>query len=378
MLIALPTITYNNAIWLIQMLLSEYAWLSTFIGVLAVALGAAGRKKSPWGVALGITGIVWSLVPYWLIRRAAQLNDDSMREGLGDSYMQRIPSTLRARIAQTRWSLEVSAGSRRNVGGSTVEQDVAFHHTPQRVLLLDVYRPTAPPVTGDHYPAVIVVHGGSWRFGDKGEVFIPHNKYLASLGFVVFDVQYRLTEDKGIQWREPLDDLLAAVRWVKQYASAYRVDPQRVALLGRSAGGHLALQAAYRARDEAERVAAVVAIYPPTDLRMWMSDPNGDVARLLGGGTREAATAYADSSVLPLVRDGLPPTLLAHGYRDDLVMPGHSEMLHNYLAATDTTVVTLRLPWSRHGFDAFMSGLGGQVVQYDIDRFLAWALYKDC
>ena len=373
LMIALPTITYSNSVWVIQMLLSEFSWFPALLGTFAVGLGALPRRKSGWGVLLGAFGAFWSLVPMWQIKQATELNEAAMRDGLGVGYTRRIPPHMLARIAQSRWSLEGSGMTRYRTNHVQVEQDLVFHATPQRPLKLDIYRPTLPPVVGDRYPAIIAVHGGAWRYGDKGEVFTAHNRYLANLGYVVFDVQYRLSDEA--RWREPLDDVRVAVRWVKRYAPAYQVDPSRVALLGRSSGGHLALLAAYSAKDDLDKVAAVVAMYPPTDLRLWISMEGSEVAHFMGGTARTAHLAYAESSVLDLVRDGLPPTLIAQGYRDDLVAPAHAELLHNKLQATDTPIVTLRLPWSRHGFDAIMTGLGAQVVQYDMDRFLAWALY---
>ena len=76
------------------------------------------------------------------------------------------------------------------------------------------------------------------------------------------------------------------------------------------------------------------------------------------------------------VRDDLPPTLLITGLMDANVPPIHTAALANRLMATNTPVVTLQLPWSRHGFDGVMPGLGAQVAQYNIDRFLAWSLYQ--
>jgi acetyl esterase/lipase len=61
---------------------------------------------------------------------------------------------------------------------------------------------------------------------------------------------------------------------------------------------------------------------------------------------------------------------------DSNVSPIHTATLANRLMATSTPVVTLQLPWSRHGFDSVMTGLGAQVAQYNLDRFLAWSLYQ--
>jgi acetyl esterase/lipase len=77
------------------------------------------------------------------------------------------------------------------------------------------------------------------------------------------------------------------------------------------------------------------------------------------------------------VHDNLPPTLLIQGQIDEIVPPTHAEALASRLEATNTPVVVLRIPWGRHAFDALMPGLGAQVVQYNIDRFLAWSMFRD-
>lgn len=377
LLLTLPTLSYNSSIWLVQMLLAEFSWLPALFGVGAVGMGSVSKRKSSYGIFLGAFGLAWSLVPFWQTRQALRLNAEAMRLGLGDGYLEKIPLEQRTRLRQRRWSYTSSLKSATPPADAyTVETDIVFHSTPQRPLMLDVYRPRLPSANGYPYPAIIVIHGGAWRYGDKGGAFAIHNQILASQGYVIFDIQYRLSDEAV--YPAPLDDIRAAVRWVKRYALAYEVDPDRVALLGRSAGGHLALLSAYRAHEpgaEGTDVRAVVAIYPPTDLRLWYAPAESDIARFLGGTAREQPANYAAVSVMEYVRDDLPPTLLAQGYRDDLVLPSHTEMLHNKLVATNTPVVTLRFPWSRHGFDALPQGLGSQLLQYDLDRFLAWALY---
>ncbi|MBE0690452.1 MAG: alpha/beta hydrolase [Anaerolineae bacterium] len=375
LLIALPTISYQNLAWVIQMLLGEFSWIATLFGVSAVGLGALPRRKSSLGVTLGAFGALMSVVPFLQVRRAVRMNESAMRRTLGETYDREIPTDMRVRIAQRRWSIETSLGERHfgNNHHCELERDVVYSSTPQRTLMLDVYRPTAPPPQGDLYPAIVVLHGGAWKTGNKGEVFTPHHRYLAGLGYTVFDIQYRFSTE--VRWSESLEDVRAAVACVRRYAAAYHVDPARVALLGRSSGGHLALLAAYSALAPSE-VAAVVAIYPPTDLRLWISMPHTELTDFIGGTTTEKPADYNSASPAEYVRDGLPPTMLIAGYRDDLVAPAHVELLANKLASTDTPVVTLRVPWARHGFDAFLSGLGSQIIQYDIDRFLAWNLYN--
>jgi acetyl esterase/lipase len=235
---------------------------------------------------------------------------------------------------------------------------------------------------------VIVVHGGAWFHGDKGDYALGlHNDWLAAQGYVVFDIQYRL----GQEWPAPLADVKCAIRWVKLNAARCGVDPDRIALLGRSAGAHLALLAAYTANDPTlpsscfagdgdrtvdERVQAVIAVGAPADLRLMAAEPGGAVQRLLGGLPDHLPDAYAAASPVTHVRPGLPPTLLVHGQRDRAVPPNHAELLANHLWAAGNTAVLLRVPGGRHGVDAFPVGYNAPLIQYDMDRFLAWAFFR--
>ena len=100
-------------------------------------------------------------------------------------------------------------------------------------LLLDVYLPVT---TGRGRSAVVLVHGGAWRGGDKRD-FAVEARRLAAAGLVAFSVNYRL--DTMPAFPAQVDDVQAAVRWVRGHADDYGVDPARIGALGASAGGHL-------------------------------------------------------------------------------------------------------------------------------------------
>jgi acetyl esterase/lipase len=378
LLIILPG--FNGKLWKAQLVINELPWVPALLGSTATVLGAWKQPRPLSAVMLGAVGAGLSLKPFLAVSRTMSGMEQAMRDALGERYEQEIPEEMRRRVAKARWSLTNTVGGRRRVAKAKVTPDVVYRDTPSRPLKLDIYQPYVEPAVGDRYPAIIVVHGGSWQRGDKKDIFAMHRRYLANQGYVVFAIQYRLSSEA--KWPAQLEDVQAAIRWVKGCADEYRVDPQRVALLGRSSGGHLALLAAYRPDEAAEhgvdtRVRAVVAMYPPTDLRLWPSMPNTAITDFLGGSTREIPHIYADASPIEFVGDNLPPTLILQGYMDNLVFPAHAEALHNRLAATNTPAAVLRVPWGRHGFDALMSGLGAQLSQYHMDRFLAWSLYRE-
>jgi acetyl esterase/lipase len=378
LLIVLPG--FNGKLWKAQLVINELPWVPALLGGTATVLGAWRRPRPLSAVALGAVGAGLSLKPLLAVSRTLANMEQAMKDALGEDYEQAIPDEMQCRVARARWSLTNTVGGRRRVAKARIIRDVIYRETLSRPLKLDVYQPLVEPAVGDRYPAIVVVHGGSWQGGDKKNIFAMHCRYLAHQGYVVFAIQYRFSSEA--RWPAQLEDLHAAIRWVKNCAQDYRVDPGRVALLGRSSGGHLALLAAYRPDTSPENsvdtsVRAVVAMYPPTDLRLWPSMPDSALTDFLGGSTREIPHMYADASPIEFVSDNLPPTLILQGYMDNLVYPAHAEALGNRLAATNTPAAVLRVPWGRHGFDAMMSGLGAQLSQYHMDRFLAWSLYRE-
>jgi len=141
---------------------------------------------------------------------------------------------------------------------------------------------------------------------------------------VVFDIDYRLSPPP--RWREAPADVACAVGWVKGNAARYGVDPERVTLMGRSAGGQLALLTAYTeggavptlgcaARNVRDTgVAAVVAFYPPTDLsRLSSMGYLGGMDRFLGGSMGAVSGRYHHLSPVSRVDPGDPSTFLAYG-----------------------------------------------------------------
>jgi dipeptidyl aminopeptidase/acylaminoacyl peptidase len=98
------------------------------------------------------------------------------------------------------------------------------------------------------------------------------------------------------------------------------------------------------------------------------------LAEFLGADVSAAPTRYAQASPLSYAERAVPPTLLVHGARDTMVPVEQGRRLAARLEAAGNRVVYLELPWSEHGFDLAFDGLGHQLVLYEVDRFLAWAL----
>jgi acetyl esterase/lipase len=152
-------------------------------------------------------------------------------------------------------------------------------------------------------------------------------------------------------------------------------------LLGRSAGAHLALLAAYRPnRPSALRVRGVVSYYGPVDLvDAYRHPPRPDPLRIrsleedfIGGTLEQLPQQYADASPISYATQPLPPTLLVYGGRDHTVEPRYGAKLGERLAASGTPVAYLEIPWAEHAFDEVFHGPSSQIAAYYTERFLAW------
>ena len=265
--------------------------------------------------------------------------------------------------------------------------DVPFRTVGPTTLRLDRYDGAG----GGPHPALVVIHGGSWRNGDKGEGSTDPtvtNRIFAGRGITVYDIEYRLVPEATFPAQ--LADVLCALGHIRAHAALDNVDPERVALLGRSAGAHLALLAAYRAGrdplpdgcDRPATVRGVISIYGPTDLARDhrvpadpdLIDGSTAIAAFIGGTPDSAPAAYALATPQLSLDHPVPPTLLIHGLADQIVRPFNSESLAAALSERGNAVALVELPWAGHGFDAVSWGLGGQIALSAMQRFLGLVL----
>ena len=241
-------------------------------------------------------------------------------------------------------------------------------------LTLDLYR---PEYIADPRPVVVVIHGGAWTDGDKRD-FTTLSRYLAARGYVVASVDYRLAP----RWTfpSPQEDVLAAIRYIKDLETTHGVDPTRFALLGRSVGGQIALLAAYSSSDPAIR--GVVSMYGPTALRWGYENPakaavidsSGILELYLGGPPETHGAQYDAAEPGRFVSDASQPTLFIHGLRDEHVSPFHAEFVSSRLIDLGVPNLVVRMPWATHGCDYVFSGPCGQVSTYAVEQFLGAVL----
>lgn len=227
--------------------------------------------------------------------------------------------------------------------------DLPYRDDGGRFSRLDLYAPTgAIPDRG--YPVVVAIHGGGWRGGSRGD-FGRSIAELAQCGWVVAAIDYELSRPGRPSWPRNRDDVKTAVRWIREHARDYGIDPQRLALLGASAGGHLALTTGL---DPTLDIDAIIDFYGPSDLRALTHDSPpaaASVALLLGGDPASIdSTTMAEASPVNLVRPHSPPVLIIHGADDTLVPADQSRRLAAVLEAAGVAHQQILVPAARHGF----------------------------
>jgi alpha-L-fucosidase 2 len=203
---------------------------------------------------------------------------------------------------------------------SEQQKDIEYGRVGDVSLKLDASVPDGP----GPFPAVIIVHGGGFMAGNKQMYVTPIFEPLTRAGFAWFSIDYRLAP----QYKFPaaVDDVDRAIEYVKSHAAQYKVDTRRLAILGESAGGYLVSYVGTQTEPK-WRVAAVVSFYGPHNLmgeyemrRRQGKEPSALTA-FLGITTfdEKAFDRLRESSPINRVKKGLPPYLLLHGTKDDVV-----------------------------------------------------------
>jgi acetyl esterase/lipase len=118
--------------------------------------------------------------------------------------------------------------------GVLQKKDIVYISYGSRKMHLDIY---SPAKKNKHYPAVLLIHGGGWRSGNR-QMEIPMALFLASHGYVAATVEYRLSPEA--LYPAPLIDLKAAIKWLRANSIKYNIDTNKIALYGCSSGGQLA------------------------------------------------------------------------------------------------------------------------------------------
>lgn len=384
------------------------------LGLIGAVLGLITR--APFAVGAGLFGLVASGQYVW---RVAKTGGD-FDAVFGPHCQERIPESRREHMLPGRWTWRPATPPQ-----PRFQHNIPFWIIPgsERTLLCDLWQPP------DHVPpsglAFIYLHGSGWHFLDKDKGTRPLFRHLAAQGHVIMDVAYRLCPETD--WRGMVTDAKRAIAWMKAGAAQFGVDPEQIVIAGGSAGGHLALLAAYTADSLDLRpadvgmadlsVCGVVSWYGPSDMRVynafagqkfatvveasqassssrvteWLNNRLGmntatpahwqpgltvqeNMMRGLFGGTvEEVPEEFRWGSPITHVSVHCPPTLLLQGEHDFVVSAEAVRLLADQLREAGVPVVHVEYPQTDHAFDLILPMLSppAQAALYETERFLA-------
>jgi acetyl esterase/lipase len=284
--------------------------------------------------------------------------------------------TLLARLCVAAIGLVVLAPDRPTLPeGTHVYKDLAYMDDGHPRHLLDLY---VPP-DANKAPLIIWIHGGAWLAGDKSN---PRPLPFLAEGFAVASINYRLIQHAIFPAQ--IMDCKAAVRWLRANADKYHLDPDRFAVWGESAGGHLAALVGttgdvdvFEPNDGLQvssKVQAAIDFFGPTDFLQMDAHrlPSGihfgsedaPEARLIGGPVQQNKEKAAAANPITYVSKDDPPFLIVHGDQDPLVPHHQSELLEAALRQAGVPVTFYTVKGGGHG------GFNDPNVPELVGRFL--------
>lgn len=240
-----------------------------------------------------------------------------------------------------------------------IVRDVVYGRKDGMALTLDVVQPAEPNGAG-----VLMIRSGGWySTWRQPESMLTDCRPLLDKGFTVFNVYHGSAPKYAIP--DAMSDIRRSVRFIRSRATDFGVDPDRLGAYGRSAGGHMVLLLGTTADDgdpaaedvvlrESSRIAAVVAVYPPTDIRGWVEHTPAEILKhphLKPPLTFDPALEADLSPLLHITADDAP-ALFVHGDQDELVPLSHSQTMHDAMRGIGLATELIVLPGAAHGFSA--------------------------
>jgi len=228
--------------------------------------------------------------------------------------------------------------------------DVAYGPGPSQKM--DIYLPAGR--TTSNTPFILVVHGGGWTSGDKGEFSAVISRLQTLLPtYAFFNINYRLYDGTSNKYPAQEEDVKAAASFIVSKLGEYNISNKMV-IMGASAGGHLALLQGYKYNSPL-KAKAIVSFFGPTDLVDFYNHPPSPALQpslnaLFGYSPEQNLSGYQQASPAFFVNAQSAPTLLLHGNLDQLVPVAQSNLLVNKLNVAGVSNKLVIYPYEGHGW----------------------------
>jgi acetyl esterase len=269
--------------------------------------------------------------------------------------------------------------------GSPPDEDLVYGTWQEHPLRLLVYKPKTAAAASA--PILLYIHGGGFTMGDRFESG-SNLRWFTNRGWLALSIDYALSSVDRHLWDVATSQVACAMAWTAANAARIGGDPARISLLGSSAGGNLAINAAYLANagrlesscgGTVPHVVAVGALYPPVDLSAaWASQVPAisDMARkfntyYVGGSPEQFPDRYRFVNSASHINAAAPPTLIIFGANDHLVPPDATVHFVQQARNAGIDIEGIRFPYGDHAFNLNQYGLGNQFYLGMTERFLS-------
>jgi acetyl esterase/lipase len=272
--------------------------------------------------------------------------------------------------------------------GITWEFDVPYVPDGDAAQRLDIYYPEQQPEGG--LPLIVHIHGGGWMGGSK---YPCDARRMTAEGYVVASVEYRFSQKA--KFPAQIQDCQAAIRWLRANADRYHIDPEKVGVVGGSAGGHLAALVGVTGNKKifpaiggnegmSDAVRCVCDIFGPKNFASVMEQaendknvrnvfkfntPSDPYSELIGAKLSDKEKTAAVSPVTYVDKDS-PPTLILHGTHDALVPFAQSEEFEAAMKKSGAAVWLQRFPGAGHGGGSFGKSSVVLLMKNFFDKYL--------
>lgn len=336
-----------------------------FMLALGVALLDPGDAPVRAGLCLLLLSMVGKLM---LLKRHLETGhqlERALQSGLGIDFANLIPPERRRRLSRQIFARDWLRPLAFKRYGVRRERDIPYGEAGKRNFL-DVYTPS---VAGAARPVLLQIHGGAWLVGHKGEQALPLMHYMASLGWVVVAVNYRLAP--RATFPDPMVDIKKAIAWIRENIEQWGGNPDFIAVTGGSAGGHLTAltalsgnyapwQPGFEGADT--RVQAAMPLYGVYDLcdragiRHGTRIDNYVIEQLMKTTPEQDPEAFDLASPVCWISTDVPPLFVLHGSHDTLVWIEEARRFVAELSAVSSQpLVYAELAGAQHAFDTVHS-----------------------
>ncbi|WP_234379892.1 alpha/beta hydrolase [Streptomyces caniscabiei] len=343
-------------------------WLSPVLDVtslqtVVIVIGNVRDMTGDWNIVLAVLALaaaVYALRKSGARRRTARTFVAVGGVGLALALLTSTVQVLSVHGATGRWFPFTPPTFLTSELGRGPDKTVTYATLDGEKMRADLYLPDSASAASAA-PLVVSIHGGGFVLGSRGRT--PYTSWLADRGYAVLDVDYRLSTATEHRWNTEDADAACAMTWATDHADEYHWDLSRVATLGGSAGGNLAINVAYKINagtmkpscgtpSELPRVKAVIASFPAVDLTAGESDSalGQQVGQWHMGGTpAQHPDRYQAVDSATHITENAPPTLILQGGADHLVFAEHTKAFVDKLAAAGITHRYIQLPFMEHG-----------------------------